>query len=255
MPIRDKFANNRYSVFRWWVPRIILILVLISAATLILIYKQSVISYFKDFVEWSKVNTVISPFVFMLANFTFVLMLGGQGYIATAAGYALNHAYTKAIFTVIIAAASTFTGAWTAAICSFILGRYLCRRAVHKLASTRPRLRAIETSVERQGLKIICLIRFSIIVPFGISNYLLGASSVSFKDFALGTLAILPSTILHAYIGTTISNIEEALSTGNSLSTRQLIFIVVSTVISIVALAYGCIIVKRTLDKEIELNR
>jgi len=40
----------------------------------------------------------------------------------------------------------------------------------------------------------------------------IGASSVSFNKFAIGTLALLPIVIFWVYVGTTMSNIEDAIN-------------------------------------------
>jgi uncharacterized membrane protein YdjX (TVP38/TMEM64 family) len=58
-----------------------------------------------------------------------------------------------------------------------------------------------------QGLKLILLMRLSMIVPFNLSNYVFGASSVRIKEFVLGTLGLLPLVTFFVYIGTTVSDI------------------------------------------------
>ena len=58
------------------------------------------------------------------------------------------------------------------------------------------------------------MLRLSFLVPFNISNYVLGASAVKFKDFAIGTLALFPCSVFFVYVGTTISTLEEAFAVG-----------------------------------------
>ena len=61
--------------------------------------------------------------------------------------------------------------------------------------------------MEDEGLKFIILARLSVLVPFNVSNYVLGTTSVSYADFANGTLYIAPMCLFMVYIGTTAANI------------------------------------------------
>ena len=68
-------------------------------------------------------------------------------------------------------------------------------------------LRAIDKTMETQGFKIIILMRFSILVPFSVSNYVLGASSVNISHFIIGNFGLIPMALFYVYLGTTMENI------------------------------------------------
>lgn len=71
----------------------------------------------------------------------------------------------------------------------------------------KPLLRAIDSTMETRGLKLIILMRLSLLVPFNFSNYVLGISAVKYRDFMIGTLGLFPIVLFFVYIGTTMSNI------------------------------------------------
>ena len=103
--------------------------------------------------------------------------------------------------------ASIFIGVWCGAMIAFLIARYICRDFVEKYFKKRPIFRAMDKLMEQEGLKFIILARLSVIVPFNVSNYVLGSTSVSYGDFATGTLYILPMCSFMVYIGTTASTI------------------------------------------------
>jgi uncharacterized membrane protein YdjX (TVP38/TMEM64 family) len=62
-------------------------------------------------------------------------------------------------------------------------------------------LSAIDKAAAERGLVVVLLLRLSPIVPFSVLNYLLGLSRVRFSDFALGSIGMLPGTLLYVYYG------------------------------------------------------
>ena len=51
-----------------------------------------------------------------------------------------------------------------------------------------------------EGVKIIAMLRL-IVLPFGITNYVLGVTSARFWQFALGSLAYTVKLFFHCYVG------------------------------------------------------
>ncbi len=52
-----------------------------------------------------------------------------------------------------------------------------------------------------QGLKIMFLLRLSPGFPFNLLNYGLGLTQVSFRDYLVASLGMLPGTLLYVYYG------------------------------------------------------
>ena len=66
---------------------------------------------------------------------------------------------------------------------------------------------ALDKTLESQGLKLVFLMRLSLLVPFNVSNYIFGGSAVKLRDYLFGTIGVLPIALFLVYIGTTMSNI------------------------------------------------
>jgi uncharacterized membrane protein YdjX (TVP38/TMEM64 family) len=99
--------------------------------------------------------------------------------------------------TVIVSVAAT-----VAAALGFLIARHLARGRVQKLAKTNKRFGAIDGAIREKGWKVVVLLRLSPLVPYSLSNYLYGLTSVRFGPYVLASWAgMLPGTVLYVYLG------------------------------------------------------
>lgn len=94
-----------------------------------------------------------------------------------------------------------FIGATLGAIAAFLVGRYLVRDWVAKKIAGNAKFRAIDRAVGKEGLKIVLLTRLSPIFPFNLLNYALGVTGVSIQDYIIGSIGMIPGTMMFVYIG------------------------------------------------------
>jgi uncharacterized membrane protein YdjX (TVP38/TMEM64 family) len=92
------------------------------------------------------------------------------------------------------------------AIVSFALSRSLFRPAVERLTAHRPRLRNLDTLIDRDGWRLVCLLRISPIMPFSATSFALGLSRIGVRSYMLGTLASLPTLCGYVFAGTLADN-------------------------------------------------
>lgn len=107
----------------------------------------------------------------------------------------------------------TSTGAVVAAIVAFMFTRTLGRAAIAKRVAGR--WQAMDVEVRRGGVFYIFAIRLVPIMPYGLVNFAAGLTSVSLKDYCLGTiLGTVPSVLPFVLLG---SSGIQALHTGDVL--------------------------------------
>ena len=94
-----------------------------------------------------------------------------------------------------------FIGACLGAEMAFLLGRHWLRDWARRRLATVPKLQLIEQAVSKEGLKLILLTRLSPAFPFSLLNFAYGLSEVSFRDYSIGLIGILPGTILFCGLG------------------------------------------------------
>jgi len=105
------------------------------------------------------------------------------------------------IFGVVMGSVYVFVGATLGAIAAFLVGRYLTRDWVSQKISGNQNFAAIDQAVAHEGLKIVILTRLSPIFPFNLLNYAFGVTGVTLRDYALGSIGMIPGTIMYVYIG------------------------------------------------------
>ncbi|MEH1819861.1 MAG: TVP38/TMEM64 family protein [Nostoc sp.] len=100
-----------------------------------------------------------------------------------------------------------FIGATLGATSSFLVGRYLARGWVAGKIADNKKFAAIDQAVGKEGLKIVLLTRLSPIFPFNLLNYAFGITGVSLQDYFIGSLGMIPGTIMYVYIGSLAGNL------------------------------------------------
>ncbi len=106
------------------------------------------------------------------------------------------------VYGVLGGAAVALTGATIGASLAFLSGRYLVRKRVEENTRENKQFQAIDGAIEKQGWKIIGLLRLSPLIPFNLSNYFYGITAIKFWPYFLATLiGMIPGTLLYAYLG------------------------------------------------------
>jgi uncharacterized membrane protein YdjX (TVP38/TMEM64 family) len=121
------------------------------------------------------------------------------------------------VFGVALGSIYVFIGATIGATLAFLVGRYLARGWISRKIAGNQKFAAIDRAVGKEGLKIVLLTRLSPIFPFNLLNYAFGVTGVSLKDYVIGSLGMIPGTIMYVYIGSLAGNIA-TLGSGNQPS-------------------------------------
>ncbi len=111
------------------------------------------------------------------------------------------------LFGVWLGSIYVFIGATVGSILAFLVGRYLARDWVAKKIADNDQFRAIDRAVGKEGLKIVLLTRLSPAFPFNLLNYAFGVTGVSVKDYVIGSIGMIPGTIMFVYIGSLAGNL------------------------------------------------
>ena len=97
--------------------------------------------------------------------------------------------------------AIVFVAATTGATLAFGVSRHLARAAIERRIAGNERFAAVDRAVERDGRKIMLLLRLSPVFPFNLLNYALGLTRVRFGDYLVACVGMLPGTLLYVYYG------------------------------------------------------
>jgi uncharacterized membrane protein YdjX (TVP38/TMEM64 family) len=96
------------------------------------------------------------------------------------------------------------------AFLSLVLTRYLLKDWAAKHFARSKRLLALQSAVEKEGWKIVCLTHLSPVMPFSLINYAYGLTNISIIEFLLATeIGSIPSTFIYVYLGTFLGNLAK----------------------------------------------
>jgi uncharacterized membrane protein YdjX (TVP38/TMEM64 family) len=94
-------------------------------------------------------------------------------------------------------------GATLGASLAFLVARFIARRKIEAIARTNEKFQRIDSAIGKEGAKLIFLLRLSPLIPFNLSNYFYGLTSVKFWPYVLASwIGMMPGTLLYVYIGT-----------------------------------------------------
>jgi uncharacterized membrane protein YdjX (TVP38/TMEM64 family) len=88
---------------------------------------------------------------------------------------------------------------------AFYLSRHFGFKFIEK--RLKGRLYSIENKIEKNGLKLIFLMRLSMLFPFDIISFTAGVTKIKYRKFILGTiLGVIPETVSLNFLGSNIGN-------------------------------------------------
>ncbi|MBP0011596.1 MAG: TVP38/TMEM64 family protein [Roseofilum sp. SBFL] len=157
------------------------------------------------------------------------------------------------VFGVAFGSVYVFIGATLGATAAFLVGRYLARDWIAKKIEGNTKFSAIDRAVGEEGLKIVLLTRLSPVFPFNLLNYAYGLTQVSLKDYFIGSVGMIPGTIMYVYIGSLAGNLA-TIGTGDQPSNPTITWTlrIIGFIATVAVTLYVTRIARKALDGAIE---
>ena len=216
-----------------WIALAILLVTLSTAAAFLPV--KDWVAAFSDWVRTlGPVGVVVFIGAYALATVLFL-----PGWIFTvAAGLVYGVAGGTAV---------ALAGAVIGSTLAFLCGRYLVRKRVEAATKGNEKFSAIDKAIGDQGWKIVGLLRLSPLIPFNLSNYFYGVTSVRFLPYVLASaVGMLPGTLLYAYLG---GAGKAGLGGGGEQSSLKWVFLGVGLVATIIVTIMVSRAAKKALAK------
>ena len=240
--------------FPKWATRLLVVLAFVCLLVAYVINRDRITQKVVEWADWYIENPYKGCLVSCAVATVVVGCSGPWSAVALVTGYLLTRSMTQKYTAMLLASVSVSVGTQLGSAVAFPIARYLLRGFVKKNFSSQPIFRALEALIAQEGLKIMILTRLSFVVPYNVSNLVLGASNVSVKDFLVGNLFIYPYVLFFAYNGSTASSVQRAIDGENPYSTGELVILVLSGVLTFAALCYTTVVVKRMIKEEIKVQ-
>ncbi len=162
--------------------------------------------YVPRFAQWVDGLGPWGPAVFVLGYTVAVVAFVPGSILTLAAG---------AIFGLVEGTVLVLVGATLGSTAAFIVSRYLARDAIGRKVEGDRRFAAIDRAIERQGRRIVFLLRLSPIFPFNLLNYALGLTRVRLADYVVASFGMLPGTLLYVYSGKVAGELATLAGSGD----------------------------------------
>lgn len=154
-------------------------------------------AWIDGFKAWVAGQGALGVVAFGIAYVGVSLIPGGPAAVMTLAGGAV-FGFVKGT---IVASLSSTLGATVA----YLLARTVLRKRAARLAAASPRFAGLNRAIEREGGKVVALVRLSPLFPFTVVNYLFGLTPVRPLPYALASWAtMLPGTAAYVYFGSAL---------------------------------------------------
>jgi len=213
---------------------------------------QNVTRISRNFLQWVEDNPAAGVFAFIGVYFIATILFIPGSILTLGIGFVFANVFGLGLG-VVLASIAVFVGASAGCIGAFLLGRYLLRDCMARIADRYPIMKAIDSALESKGLQIVFLMRLSPIVPFNASNYILGITAVSLRDYAVACFGMLPGTVFYVFLGSSAGDLVDSASSGGSV-TQTIVVVVVGVVFGVAAVAVITYFAKKELKKIIDEN-
>jgi len=154
------------------------------------------------------------------------------------------------VYGVVTGSVLVWLSASLGATVAFLLGRTVARDAIARQVRTNARFASIDRAVGREGLKIVFLTRLSPAFPFVLLNYAYGLTTVSLRDYVIGTtLGMIPGVVMYVYFGSLLTSLTQLASGAPSGGTAKQVLTFVGFAATVVVTIVVTRIARRALEE------
>ena len=210
----------------------------------------ALVAIFLTFIEWMEDHTVIGTIAFIIIFCIANVLLVPGALFTLAAGFVYCHVFGL-FLGVMLSIILVFITECIGATLSFLNARYLLRNIVEYYTKNSPKFALIEQIIQKNGFKVVILLRLTPLCPWNFLNVLLGVTSVKFKDYCLAHIAMIPKTIMLSIIGGTISHIYQLVQNNQTKGIKMAMISVggTGTIIAICGISQIARMAKKEFEK------
>jgi uncharacterized membrane protein YdjX (TVP38/TMEM64 family) len=139
------------------------------------------------------------------------------------------------------------------ATCAFLLGRTLLRDWAATKVGGSARAQAMDAAIEREGFKLVLLLRLSPLFPFNLLNYALSLTRVPTRTYVLASfIGMLPGTAMYVYLGSLAPAAAELSSASRGGGATRTTLYVTGLLATVAVVVIGTRAARRALDAQLE---
>ncbi len=177
----------------------LVIAVLVVAGLVVLFKVLPVKEWIESFKAYVRGQGAVGYVIFGLGYIAASLIPGGPAALLTLAAGAIYGVVTG---TILVSISSV-----TAATIAFLLAKTIFREKVTAMTSGNAKFQSLNRAIEKEGPRIVALVRLSPVFPFTFINYAFGLTPVRTLSYVLASwIAMLPGTLAYVYFGSAVGD-------------------------------------------------
>lgn len=153
---------------------------------------------FQRVLEWLSSLGPWAPIAFFALYLVAVVLMVPASIFTMGAG---------ALFGFVRGGAYVLAAATVASVICFIIARHFARDWVVRRLGGNSKFRAIDQAIEREGWKIVVLVRLAPVLPFSLTSYGFGITRVPLWQYLAASFAMIPGTLWYVYLGTLLGDV------------------------------------------------
>jgi uncharacterized membrane protein YdjX (TVP38/TMEM64 family) len=192
VPVQRQGASRRTIVIR------LALVALAGALFLSAILWLKRMGVFQRALEWLSSLGPWAPVAFFVLYLIAVILMVPASIFTMGAG---------AIFGFVRGGAYVLAAATVASVICFVIARHFARDWVARRLGQNAKFRAIDQAIEREGWKIVVLVRLAPVLPFSLTSYGFGITRVPLWQYLAASFAMIPGTLWYVYLGTLLGDV------------------------------------------------
>jgi uncharacterized membrane protein YdjX (TVP38/TMEM64 family) len=189
LPRLREMTNEKKSALMRLIALIVILIALFLAMRFL-----PVAQWLKAFNDWVGQMGAVGTLIFIIVYAVATVLLAPGSILTIGAGFAFG------LWKGFVAVSA---GATLGASLAFLVARFVAREKIEAIAQRNEKFQRIDNAIGEQGATLVFLLRLSPVIPFNLSNYFYGLTSVKFWPYVLASwIGMIPGTFLYVYIGT-----------------------------------------------------
>ena len=197
-------------------------------------------------------HTELGPFLLAISFALLTPLLIPATLVIVPTGLIMQRVFEEKWKAILIGTLTSFLGLWIGSLISFLIGRYIMRDLTQRLNGKYKIMKALDLVLMDEGLKFCVLLRLCPVVPFNVLNYVLGGTSISFKDYSIGGFGYIPVCTAYTFLGTTIGDITQLIEGNYDQGTTSIVLLIVGCILTVFLVVYITFVVRRYLKRTAE---
>jgi uncharacterized membrane protein YdjX (TVP38/TMEM64 family) len=185
--------------------------------------EDSIIKLWIDnFIMWMTSHPAAAEFVFVAIYAICTQLFIPPTLLLLGAGWAFTMVWEGSMgYGIWAAIVPCFIGSILGALASFLRARYMMRDLIELFARRYPIVRAADQALQRDGFRILLLLRLCPLIPYHALNYLGGISKVSLRTFNFSLIGMLPYQVLIIVMGASAGSLAYAQQLENEQDSQE----------------------------------